>query len=282
MRTDLAKESRQHVTDVSGVREYTEYEDGIEILRIEILTDEAAARLDKPIGQYISMTTSMEMMMDREQRSRISRLLAKELHRLAKHLNNVLIVGLGNRYIAADALGTKTAENVFVTRHIHMHMQDLLPSDTPVVSAFCANVLGVTGMETVEVVSALAKQIKPDVLILIDSLAASRMDHIGCVIQCNDSGIAPGAGVGNFRTILSKDTLEVPVVAIGVPMVVSAEAILESAGCSCVNDREKLSDLIVTPKDVDAMVKDASRVLSDGINRMLFGDNYSELEKLLR
>lgn len=282
MRTDLAKESRMQIPASSGIREQTEQKDGFEILRIDVLTEDAAKRLDKPIGRYISVTADPVSMMDRDRRSALSKVLSNELRSLIEPSKSTLVVGLGNRYIAADALGTKTAEYIFVTRHIHMHMQDVLPKGTPVVSAFCANVLGVTGMETVEVVSALSKQIEPDVVILIDSLAASSIAHLGCVIQCNDSGIAPGAGVGNFRTILSRETLGVPVIAIGVPLVVSAEAILQSAGCKTCNDRADVSDLIVTPKDIDAMVKDCSRVLSEGINRTLFGDSYSEIEKLLR
>ena len=134
-------------------------------------------------------------------------------------------------------------------------------------------------METVEVVSALTKEIAPDVVILIDSLAASRVEHLGCVIQCNDSGISPGAGVGNFQTILSKESLGVPVIAVGVPLVVRIESILGKTRRSC---DATVKNMIVTPKEIDMMVKDASRVLSDAINLMLFGDTYNEIEKLLR
>ena len=132
-----------------------------------------------------------------------------------------------------------------------------------------------------EVVSALTERIQPDVVILVDSLAAASVEHIGCVIQCNDSGIAPGSGVGNFRTMLTRDLLNVPVIALGVPTVVSAETIVRESG-DCVIDSDKIKDLIVAPKDVDAMIRDLSRVLSDAINLMLFGDRYSTLEKLLR
>ncbi len=192
-----------------------------------------------------------------------------------------MIVGLGNRFVTADALGTKTAEYVLVTRHVHLHMTDLLPKGTPVTSSFCANVLGVTGMETAEVVSALTEKIRPDIVILIDSLAAASAEHIGCVIQCNDSGIAPGSGVGNFRTMLTSRSLQVPVIALGVPTVVSAETIVRESGCAPADDAA-IRDLIVAPKDIDALIRDLSRVLSDAINLMLFGENYPELEKLLR
>jgi spore protease len=281
MRTDLAKESTIQQANIEGIREEIEQKDGAEILRIDVLTGEAAEKLDKPIGRYVTLTAAKTDMMDRMRRAALAKMLADELRNMTGNFRSAMVIGLGNRYVAADALGTKTAEHVFVTRHIHAHMKELLPEGTPVVSAFCANVLGVTGMETVEVVSALSHEIRPDLVILIDSLAASRIEHLGCVIQCNDSGIAPGAGVGNFRSVLSEETLHIPVLAIGVPLVVSAETILEGFGCDT-DKEEDLKFMIVAPKEIDAMVKDASRVLADGINLALFGDNYTELEKLLR
>ena len=280
MRTDLAMESKTAVRTLSGVREETEKKDGVLITRIDVSEENAAKILDKPIGRYVTLKAASEDFMDRDRRCTIAGLLAKELRTMAKDVHSAMVVGLGNRYVTADALGTRTAEYVLVTRHIHMHMRDMLPNGTPVTSSFCANVLGVTGMETAEVVTALTEKIKPDVVILIDSLAAASTEHIGCVIQCNDSGIAPGAGVGNFRTMLTRELLNVPVIAVGVPTVVSAETIVRESGAECTGRTR--SDLIVAPKDVDAMIRDLARVLSDAINLMLYGDNYPQLEKLLR
>ena len=280
MRTDLAMESKTAVRTLSGVREETEKKDGVLITRIDVSEENAAKILDKPIGRYVTLKAASEDLMDRDRRCTIAGLLAKELRTMAKDVHSAMVVGLGNRYVTADALGTRTAEYVLVTRHIHMHMRDMLPNGTPVTSSFCANVLGVTGMETAEVVTALTEKIKPDVVILIDSLAAASTEHIGCVIQCNDSGIAPGAGVGNFRTMLTRELLNVPVIAVGVPTVVSAETIVRESGAECTGRTR--SDLIVAPKDVDAMIRDLARVLSDAINLMLYGDNYPQLEKLLR
>lgn len=280
MRTDLAMESKTALRTINGVREETEERDGVFVTRIDVLERRAAKLLDKPIGRYVTLKAASADYMDRDRRSAIAGMLANELRAMAKDINSAMIVGLGNRYVTADALGTKTAEYVLVTRHIHMHMRDVLPKGTPVTSSFCANVLGITGMETAEVVSALTEKIQPDVVILIDSLAAASTEHIGCVIQCNDSGIAPGAGVGNFRTMLTKSLLKVPVIAVGVPTVVSAETIIRESGAA--ETDPKCADLIVAPKDIDAIIRDLSRVLSDAINLMLFGDNYPLLEKLLR
>lgn len=279
MRTDLAMESRTESGEFPGVHEECVDADGLEIRRIDVVTEEAAKRLDKPVGRYVSVKMPEPYLMDRGARMLAARTLAKELAALYGDRRNALVIGLGNRYITADALGTKTAEYVLVTRHIHMHMKDVLPKGTPNVAAFCANVLGVTGLETAEVVTALTAQIRPELVIFIDSLAAARTEHLGCLIQCNDSGIAPGAGVGNFRRSLTRTLLGVPVVALGVPLVVSAEAMLEEAGQP---KNDALRELIVTPKDIDAIVKDASRILADAINLSLYGDSYTELEKLLR
>ena len=281
MRTDLAMESRSRVHDGNGIREEREEKDGVTVSRIDVLNEQAAEKLDKPIGRYVTVSAPQEAFLDKENREAIAKILSEEMRAMTKKLDSAMVVGLGNRYVTADALGTKTAEYVLVTRHVYLHLRDYLPEGTPVTSSFCANVLGVTGMETAEVVSALTERIQPDVVILVDSLAAASVEHIGCVIQCNDSGIAPGSGVGNFRTMLTRDLLNVPVIALGVPTVVSAETIVRESG-DCVIDSDKIKDLIVAPKDVDAMIRDLSRVLSDAINLMLFGDRYSTLEKLLR
>ena len=281
MRTDLALESKTNVNALNGIHEETAERSGIRIDRIDVTEPETARLLDKPVGRYITIRASREDYMDRDRRQTIAKVLSEELKCMAGKIESCMVVGLGNRYVTADALGTKTAEYVLVTRHIHMHMKDVLPEGTPVTSAFCANVLGVTGMETAEVVSALTGCIRPELVVLVDSLAAASTEHIGCVIQCNDSGIAPGAGVGNFRTMLTSDLLKVPVIAVGVPTVVSAETIVKENGS--VPARAFMDkDLIVSPKDIDAVIRDLARVLSDAINLMLFGDNYPILEKLLR
>ena len=281
MRTDLAVESKSNAPDMRGVRETTLTKEGISVTRIDVLDRQASELLDKPIGRYITISADPDDFSDRSRRKAIAATLASELSAMTHSIGNAMIVGLGNRYVTADALGTKTAEYVLVTRHVYMHMRDLLPEGTPVTSAFCASVLGMTGMETAEVVSALTKQIGPDVVILVDSLAAASTEHIGCVIQCNDTGIAPGSGVGNYRTMLTRELLGVPVIAVGVPTVVSAETIVRET-CAERAVSGHMHDLIVAPKDIDAMIRDLSRVLSDAINIMLFGEHYPSLERLLR
>ena len=280
MRTDLAKESRAYYPSCEGVAEEIERIDQLEITRIEVKTKEASEALDKPIGKYVSIFSDPDSFADEDSRRSIAKHLADEISDLTGKIENALVIGLGNRYVTADALGTKTSEYVLVTRHIHLHLKDLLPEGTPVTTSFCANVFGVTGLETSEVVTAITDKIHPGIVILVDSLAANSVDHVGCVIQFNDSGIAPGAGVGNFRTMLTRESLHVPVLAIGVPTVVSAETIVTEYGGG-MRRNDDAASMIVTPKDIDAMIRNCSRVLSDAINLTVFGDNYTELEKLL-
>lgn len=284
MRTDLAKESRSHFPDIGGIEEQQDTKDDVEVTRIRVCTEEASKKLDKPIGRYITLTVEADTFLDRDARAHLSRCIADELALLIPKDASVLIIGLGNRYITADALGTKTAEYVFVTRHIQMHLADVLPDGTRTTAALCTGVLGVTGMETAEVVQGLIERIKPQALLIIDSLAAGDVAHIGTVVQINDSGIAPGAGIGNFRAVLNQESLHIPVVALGIPLVVSAETIVQACVGRSLPCRlpDLLREMIVTPKDIDAMVRDAARVLSDGINLALHGDNYTELEELLR
>lgn len=284
MRTDLAKEARRTYPHIPGIREEKEYMEAYEVHRITVETDAAAQELDKPKGIYTTIQIPTEAISDRKGRAAAADVIAAELCTLLSDVGSVMVVGLGNRYITADALGTKTAENIFVTRHIQTHLADVLPQNTRTVTSFCANVLGVTGMETVEVVSALGAKIRPELILVVDSLAASDPKHIGTVIQMNDSGISPGAGIGNFRVALNRKTLGIPVVAIGIPLVVGADAIVRSILGEQDDPAMRMdwNGMTVTPKDIDALVRDAARVLSEGINRALFGDNYTELENLLQ
>ena len=207
-------------------------------------------------------------------------------------VQSVLVVGLGNRHVTPDALGPQTIENLFVTRHVQNHFPSLLPPHTRTVAAFVAGVMGMTGVETAEAVTGIASVLEPDLIVAVDALASSESDHVGAMVQLNDTGISPGAGVGNFRMGLNKATLGIPVIALGIPLVLTAEAILYSGLVRM--DAEDLfskakrrlgSDFLsmcVTPKDIDAMVKDGASILSYGLNLALFGENYGALEGLMR
>ena len=291
-RTDMAHEALRRCPDLGGVEEENESKGRMRISRIRIRTLAASKQLDKPRGSYITLTLPEGGLASREVRREAGRCLAAELSLLMGEVQSVLAVGLGNRHVTPDALGPQTIESLFVTRHVQNHFPELLPRGTRSVAAFAAGVMGMTGVETAEAVAGIASVLKPDLIVAVDALASSESDHVGTMVQLNDTGISPGAGVGNFRTGLSKSTLGVPVIAVGIPLVLTAESILYSGLLRL--DAQKLFheakrrlgagflSMCVTPKDIDAMVKDGAAILSYGLNLALFGENYDALEGLMR
>ena len=266
-----------------GVHRSAAYTDGLRLTRITIFTDEAARLLDKPRGNYLTLEAEGELFSDDAARERVAQALSAELRRALGEggtIKSVLVVGLGNRFITPDALGPKTAEHILVTRHIQRRCPGFLEENVRAVTAFSAGVMGITGMETVEVVSGLTKTVNPDLVLLVDALASSSLENLGTVIQMNDSGISPGSGIGNTQTALCAGTLGVPVLTLGVPLVVSAETIVRAAMGTACELPEALAELIVTPKNIDAMVQGGAKLLSRAINLALHGDHCAELEGL--
>lgn len=300
LRTDLARETLGMAGAVAGVNQEDEQYGSVTISRIAIETDLAAKRVGKPRGRYITIEGGGAD--DAEEADDIVRCIAEELSALLDWLesgSHVLVVGLGNRFVTPDSLGPRTVEKLFVTRHIQKFVPEAAPRGMRLVSAMCPGVLGVTGIETVEVVQGLVGQAHPDAVLCIDALISTRSTRIASAVQINDSGVLPGAGVGNRQRGLDESSLGVPVLAIGVPTVVSAATIAEETvrliqkhtGVSDQDDTllsvalesmdEEMRDMVVTPKDVDKLVEDASRILADGINHALLGRHYDEMEQLL-
>ena len=300
--TDLAAEARELDPDLEGVTEQTERRGGITISRIEITGEEAAKKLGKPLGKYVTMDAPELADRPLELFEKVSRELAEEIRTLMPQLPldaPVLVVGLGNRYITPDALGPRVVEQVFVTRHLLEYMPELMDFTPRSVAAVAPGVLGITGVETLEIVRGVVERVQPKLVIAVDSLASRRAARISTTIQLTDSGIDPGSGVGNERRGLNQNTLGVPVIAIGVPMVLYASTIsqdtismiAEETGLH--NDEEKLRTLaekvlserfgpmIVTPKDVDSIVRDMSRVLADGINFAMQGIHYEDVREIV-
>ena len=299
IRTDLAMEARELHPSLSGVTEESEEHEGVAVTRIALTTDDAAARLEKRKGRYVTLDAP-ERPLDLFER--VSRALSNELSRLMEGLGtceNVLVVGLGNRAITPDSLGPRVVESIYVTRHIKQYMPDALPGPVRAVSAVAPGVLGVTGVETMEIVRGVVEHCKPDLVIAVDALASRRAARISTTVQLTDAGISPGAGVGNNRTGLDRETLGVPVIAIGVPLVVFATTISQDTisliadETGLHNDEERLKELaakviaehigelIVTPKEIDSIVADMTRIVADGINMALFGADYGEVRMLI-
>ena len=231
-RTDLALERRDIYNkanklenDVDGIEcEQENINDKISVTRVKITNENGEIAINKPKGEYITLDIKKLKYMEDENINECANYLSKEISKLVDmHINKqepILIVGLGNIYVTPDALGPKVAKGIEVTRHVIKYYPQFVKEGTRSISAISPGVLGVTGIETLEIVKGIVDNVKPKLVIAIDSLCSKNIDRISSTIQISDTGIVPGAGVGNTRAELSKNTLGIPVIAIGVPTVV--------------------------------------------------------------
>lgn len=296
VRTDLALEARESIAEVNNevhglqVEEYEIQEDNIHVTRVSIETKNAAKAMGKPIGSYITIEAPQLLEPDEDYHREVSECLAKELTAMLPkkaETMSVLVVGLGNREVTADALGPRVLDNLMITRHIMRTYGKAAYNNENVneISSIEPGVMAKTGMETAEIVKGVVQQTKPDAVIVIDALAARSTKRLNRTIQITNTGIQPGSGVGNHRNALTEESLGVPVIAIGVPTVVDAATIVSDALNKIVeNKREldvwkdmdryrlafsELNNMYMTGKDVDAMIKRVSYTLSEGINMTL-------------
>lgn len=282
LRTDLALESL-YTHDGEGIREESEnISEEIKATRIELLSKEASKKVGKPMGKYVTLECKKPCL-EIEEMHALSVALKNELKSLIpKNAKKFLVCGLGNRSITPDALGPFTVDGLMITNHI----KDKLDDDFSAVSAIAPGVMGVTGIETVDIIKGITDFHKPDAVIAVDALCALNASRMFSTVQLTDSGISPGAGVGNRRDGISEKTLGVPVISIGVPTVVDADSIIYDAVSRFFkkggeNDFKKegekiinaiLSEtksLFVSPKDIDRLIEKSSKIIADGINLAL-------------
>jgi len=239
IRTDLAVEAREMVLEqqtdekkeefLNGVQIKERKEDGINISEV-IVTKEGSEKLGKKEGRYLTLEIQGIRQQDSELQMKVVNVFAKEFAKFLDDLHikkdaSCLIVGLGNWNVTPDALGPIVCENVLVTRHLYQLQPEHVEEGYRPVSALAPGVMGITGIETSDIIAGVIKETKPDFLIAIDALASRSIERVNTTIQISDTGIHPGSGVGNKRKELSKDTLGIPVIAIGVPTVVDAVTI---------------------------------------------------------
>ena len=290
-RTDLAMEAFENAGGgaLPGVRVSRWEENGVAVTEVLVTDNEAARQLGKPKGSYLTLEAPLLKERDPDARLALSSLLAEELDRILPKgdaASPVLVVGLGNRNITPDSLGPGVVDKTLVTRHMlggsrgNTHMKS--------VCAVAPGVLGVTGIESMELVEALAKAVQPRAILCVDSLAARDSRRIGCAIQLTDTGIQPGAGVGNHRKPLTAATVGTPVISVGMPTVVYAATLARDAFAwlneqtgdgeaheAALEDMEKtlltgeLGEMIVTPREIDSLIQDAAGVIAGAINRAL-------------
>lgn len=308
-RTDLAIE----ISDVLKLDKAEDYEipgveitskafeeDRIKVTRVSIVNEEGEAQMGKPKGDYITIECPEIKVNNPSLHEKVIDLLSKAIQELLPehkgHPLNVLVIGLGNRFATPDTLGPKVANQVFVTRHVALKAPELIEDDVAHLSSFAPSVMGLTGIETAEIIRGVVENVKPDCIIAIDALAARHVSRINSTIQISDTGIAPGAGVGNKRKELNEETIGCKVIAIGVPTVVDTatlvsdtlseiiKQLVKQAEHSPVFDmlnsvseqdhyelvKESLGDeikeLFVTPKEIDEIIEYLSSIISNGIN----------------
>lgn len=231
-RTDLAVERRDVFKKINNIEndipglesEEKQISESIKVYKVKVKNEEGAQAIQRPIGNYVTIDVRKMNNITNEQKEQIAYTISSELQELIKNQiskkEEILVVGLGNLYSTPDSLGPKVIQNVDVTRHIFKYLPQYVNENDREVSAISPGVLGTTGIETQEILKGIVDNVKPKLIIVIDSLASKSIERISSSVQISDTGIIPGAGVGNKRKELSKATLGVPVIAIGIPTVV--------------------------------------------------------------
>ena len=291
-RTDLALEARElwqeqtgAVSALPGVEARDSLREGIPVNTVQVLDERGENALGKPRGSYVTLT--LEGLARREEGifPRSVQAVAAELAGLIQDIPQnglVLVAGLGNRAITPDAVGPKVHQNTLVTRHLVRQMPEHFGSLRPVASV-AAEVMGTTGVESGELVRAVCEKLQPACVVAVDALASRSLKRLCKTVQITDTGITPGSGVGNHRMGLTRDTLGVPVIAVGVPTVVDGATLAaDLLGTEQLPDLGEGGGLLVTPKDIDSQVNDLAKVIGYGISMALQpGLSVEELDLLL-
>ena len=304
-RTDLADERRNLYRkankiedEIQGIEtEEQEITEKIKVTRVKITNEQGEQAIGKKRGNYITIDIKKMNIITEEEVEKAAETLANEIKKLVhdkvQFKEDILIVGLGNEEVTPDALGPNVVKEIEVTRHIINYLPQYIDENARPVSAIAPGVLGTTGIETLEIIKGVVDNTKPKLLIVIDALASRSIERISSTIQLSDTGIVPGAGVGNTRKELTKDTLGIPVIAIGIPTVVETavvvndaldlfiEKLQQEAKSNEYLNRLKEEDnyeqikeallprdfnFIVTPKEIDELILNMSKVVAKGIN----------------
>lgn len=304
VRTDLAIEAKEdyskaHEGEIDGVIVDEDVIDDTKVTKVTIKNENGAKVLGKPVGNYITIDIPDYTVYDGEIMENVSEVVGKTMKALINMTQDktALVVGLGNWKVTPDALGPKVVEKIMVTRHLKDVMPEAIDDSIIPVCAISPGVLGITGIETGDVIKALVEKIKPDLVVCVDALASRRVDRVNRTIQISDTGISPGAGVGNHRMKINEETLGVKVIAVGVPTVVDAATIANDSidlvmdefisksekgsdfynMIKSIDKNEKeilikellnpyVGDLMVTPKEVDLVIDSLSKIIANGIN----------------
>ena len=299
-RRDLYRKANNIENEIDGIECTEEEIEDIKVTRVNITNEQGADALQKPIGNYITIDVKRIHNIEPEKEDKIVEVLSQEIMKIVdKHIKKdeeILIVGLGNLYSTPDSLGSRVVNEVEITRHIKIYLPQYIDPNTRSISAISPGVLGTTGIESAEIIRGIIDKIKPKMIIAIDSLCSKNISRINKSIQISDTGIVPGGGVGNARDELSKESLGIPVVAIGVPTVVEMASITNDCLDLFIEDLQKKAEsndalnklkdednyekikqalipndynFIVTPKEIDELIEAMKDIVSRGINEAL-------------
>lgn len=306
-RTDLALERRDifkknnNLEEIDGIEtENKEIDENLKVSIVRITNENGEQAIGKPMGTYVTIDIKKLKLAEEEEIQKSAETLSQQLKEVIdKHIefkDDILVVGLGNLYVTPDSLGPKVINEIDVTRHIIKYLPQYIDENSRPVSAISPGVLGTTGIETLEILEGIVQNIKPKLLIVIDALASRSIERISSTIQISDTGIVPGAGVGNTRKEISQKTLGIPVVAIGIPTVVESAVLVndcldlfidklqqEAKSNDYLNKlkeqdnyeeiKEALNpsdyNMIVTPKEIDELIENMSSIVARGINMSL-------------
>ena len=292
VRTDLALEAREFIEEADGdtrgviAEEYQVEDCDVQVTKVMITTKNGAKAMGKPIGTYITLEAQGLMEPDEGYHREVSKVIAgqiKELLKSPEKEKSILVVGLGNIDVTADALGPEVVNNLLITRHMILQFGKAAYDKEKVnkISAIIPGVMGKTGMESAEIVKGIVAETTPDVVVVIDALAARNTKRLNRTIQITNTGIHPGSGVGNHRDAMTEESLGVPVIAIGIPTVVDAATIVNDAierikkeldqkellfSGQGTGTLSELNNMYVTSKDIDATIKRLSFTVSEGLN----------------
>lgn len=269
-----------NMSSIDGIEVVEKKYEEFKITQVDVLNQNGAEAIDKEIGKYI--TFEMEDIKYIEDKNKIVEKLKECLEELIKKDESVMVVGLGNLYVTPDALGSKVVNGIDVTRHILKFAKEMINSNTREVSAICPGVMGNTGIQTSEIISAVSDIVKPKYIIVIDSLMSKSIKRVGASIQISNTGITPGSGITGINNSIDNNSTGAIVVSLGVPMVVDMATITNDA----LNKIEKKDDergeryykianvldtenYIVTPKDIDELIQVMSDIISESINKAM-------------
>lgn len=292
-RTDLADERLSECIksgEVEGISsENIDLNNTLKVTRVKVLNEKGKQKIGKEIGTYITLEIKNIDIISKDELEKISKILAEQLKELVKGYNSILVVGLGNIDTTADSIGPKVIKDLQITRHIKKYAPNLIDKNAIEISGIAPGVLGTTGIETGEILKGIVEKVKPDAIIAIDALISRDISRLFKTIQISDTGITPGAGVGNSRKEISKKTMGIPVIAVGVPTLVEAATIVADSIDLISKQFEEFKDLqeaskedkyrlikavlepskynlAVTPKEVDSLVDNMKLIIAHGIN----------------